>query len=306
MGDPDTGLPNPYLASLDEDTLYHLDYTKEEAKNGFNKDGVHHTFSDVKFVVMGGSSDRMKSFAEFIAKETNHPIQTADQLDISRTDRFFLYKIGPILSVNHGMGVPSISILLHEMIKLLSYAGANDVIFIRIGTSGGIDVTPGTVVVANRTFNGFLKEEHEIVVLGERERRVAVVDQDLAKEMVDCKTGDCDYQTVVGGTMCTDDFFEGQGRVDGAVCKHNEDQKMAFLKRARDRGVRNIEMECTAMASLCGLTGYKCAIVCVTLLDRLQGDQVTIDESEYKAFGMRPQSLVANFIKKRLKITSLL
>ena len=53
-----------------------------------------------QFVVMGGSSGRMKSFAEFIAKETNHPIQTADQLDISRTDRFFLYKIGPILSVN--------------------------------------------------------------------------------------------------------------------------------------------------------------------------------------------------------------
>ena len=49
---------------------------------------------------MGGSSGRMKSFAEFIAKETNHPIQTADQLDISRTDRFYLYKIGPILSVN--------------------------------------------------------------------------------------------------------------------------------------------------------------------------------------------------------------
>ena len=48
MGDPDTDLPNPYLASLDEDTLYHLGYSKEEAKNGFNNGGVHHTFSDVK------------------------------------------------------------------------------------------------------------------------------------------------------------------------------------------------------------------------------------------------------------------
>ena len=48
-------------------------------------------------------------------------------------------------------------------------------------------------------------------------------------------------------------WYIGQGRVDGAVCKHNEDQKMAFLERARDCGVVNIEMECTAMASLCGL-----------------------------------------------------
>ena len=36
------------------------------------------------------------------------------------------------------MGVPSITILLHEITKLLSYAGAKDAVLIRIGTSGGI------------------------------------------------------------------------------------------------------------------------------------------------------------------------
>ena len=41
----------------------------------------------------------------------------------------------------HGMGVPSITILLHEMMKLCHYAGAQDAIFIRIGTSGGIGKT---------------------------------------------------------------------------------------------------------------------------------------------------------------------
>ena len=38
----------------------------------------------------------------------------------------------------HGMGVPSISILLHELIKLLKYANARDPIIIRIGTCGGL------------------------------------------------------------------------------------------------------------------------------------------------------------------------
>ena len=38
----------------------------------------------------------------------------------------------------HGMGVPSITIMLHEIIKLLHYAGAKDAVIIRIGTSGGI------------------------------------------------------------------------------------------------------------------------------------------------------------------------
>ncbi len=36
------------------------------------------------------------------------------------------------------MGVPSATIMLHEILKLLHYAGAEDPIIIRMGTSGGI------------------------------------------------------------------------------------------------------------------------------------------------------------------------
>ena len=42
------GLPNPYLNSLDGDFLYHLGYSSLEARNGFTKDGVSHSFQDVK------------------------------------------------------------------------------------------------------------------------------------------------------------------------------------------------------------------------------------------------------------------
>ena len=68
-----------------------------------------------------------------------------------------------MLSVSHGMGVPSLSIMLHEVIKLLSYAGAKDPVIIRIGTSGGIGIAPGTVVVSNGAVNGLLKPEHNNV-----------------------------------------------------------------------------------------------------------------------------------------------
>ncbi len=43
-----------------------------------------------------------------------------------------MYKVGPILSVSHGMGVPSLSILLHEMIKLMWHAGVEDPVFFRL------------------------------------------------------------------------------------------------------------------------------------------------------------------------------
>ena len=36
------------------------------------------------------------------------------------------------------MGMPSLSILLHELAKLLHYAKVEDPVFIRLGTSGGI------------------------------------------------------------------------------------------------------------------------------------------------------------------------
>lgn len=46
------------------------------------------------------------------------------------------------------MGAPSVSILLHELFKLLTYAKVTDPIFFRIGTCGGIGLEPGTVVVS--------------------------------------------------------------------------------------------------------------------------------------------------------------
>lgn len=41
----------------------------------------------------------------------------------------------------HGMGIPSISIMLHELIKLLYHAKCSDITIIRIGTSGGIGIS---------------------------------------------------------------------------------------------------------------------------------------------------------------------
>ena len=42
--------------------------------------------------------------------------------------------------LQHGIGVPSASILLHELFKLLHYAGAKDVSLFRMGTSGGLGI----------------------------------------------------------------------------------------------------------------------------------------------------------------------
>ena len=86
------------------------------------------------------------------------------------------------------------------------------------------------------------------------------------------------------------------------VCEFSEEEKQDFLIKARDLGIRNIEMECTFMAAITSLCNLKCACVCVTLLDRLKGDQVLISPSEYKDFNQRPQILIARFISQSLQL----
>ena len=75
-----------------------------------------------------------------------------------------MFKVGPVLSVSHGMGVPSLSILLHELIKLMWHAGVESPVFFRVGTCGGIGLEPGTVVVTEEAVDGQLKPIHENVI----------------------------------------------------------------------------------------------------------------------------------------------
>lgn len=52
----------------------------------------------------------------------------------------------------------------------------------------------------------------------------------------------------MGKTMCAYDFYEGQGRLDGAFCEYTENDKMNYLKKLHNAGVVNIEMECELLS----------------------------------------------------------
>ena len=69
-------------------------------------------------------------------------------------------------------------------------------------------------------------------------------------------------------------YIPGQGRLDGAFCDFTEKDKMDYLKKIHKTGVKNIEMESLSFAALTHHAGIKSAVVCVTIVDRLKGDQV--------------------------------
>jgi len=285
---------NPHLITMEEDILYHFSLSTKT--HNFPE-----MFGDIKFVCVGGSANRMKAFAQFIHKELGLPGNKDQISDICEgTDRYSMYKVGPVLSISHGMGVPSISIMLHEMIKLLHHARCHDVVLFRLGTSGGVGLAPGTVVVTDKAVDYSFKAQYEQVVLGKVITRSTQLDDGVADELLQCSSELKDFPTVIGNTLCTHDFYEGQGRLDGALCSFSLEEKLEYLRKAHEAGVRNIEMESTVFAAMCAVCDLKAAVICVTLLNRLDGDQITTPHDVLVEYQQRPQVLVSHFIKKRL------
>ncbi|VDM97242.1 unnamed protein product, partial [Onchocerca ochengi] len=104
----------------------------------------------------------------------------------------------------------------------------------------------------------------------------------------------------IGKTLSTDDFYEGQARLDGAFCDYTEQQKFAFLNRLYNEGVRNIEMEAICFAAMFNRGNIRAAAVCVALLDRLKGDQVLLTHNDINEFEMRIFKVVSTYIKQQL------
>ncbi|KAL4114020.1 hypothetical protein PRIC2_014938 [Phytophthora ramorum] len=291
---------NGHIRKMHSDVLFHIGLTCSQEE----RQQVVTTFGDVKFFVTGGSAERMTSFAHAVAKELHIAAPYGYALaPIGSTSRYTLYKVGPVLVANHGIGMPSISILLHEVTKLLEYAGAHGATYIRMGTSGGIGVEPGTVVITSEGVNNKAESVDEVAVLGSTVRRPAICSPEVREEII-AAAKDVGLPYAVGKTLSCNDFYEGQGRLDGAICEYTLEDKMAFLHKLADAGVRNIEMEARCMAGFCHKLRIPVAVVCVTLLNRLDGDQVLSSHETLQGFEKRPAAVLLHYIKTKLSASA--
>lgn len=309
---------NPNLSKLDIDYLYHFGLD-----SGMDLTSMFH---DVRYVCMGGSPVRAEDFAGKTAKEliykqihglteqenialanraaSDFANKAGDFLNhevrpIGKTERCLLYKVGPVISLSHGMGMPSMSIFLHEITKLLYYAGVQYMEYMRLGTSGGLGVEPGTVIVAYEALDGRLRAIYEQIVLGKVRRYPTKMDSQLAERVV-AERGN--VLAKIGKTMGTDGFYEAQGRLDGALDPgYTEEEKMAFLRLAHEVGVDNIEMEATAFDAFCLRANIPGVVMCATLLDRLKGDQVTSTPDELAQFSDNTHRLALQYINSDIQ-----
>jgi uridine phosphorylase len=98
--------------------------------------------------------------------------------------------------------------------------------------------------------------------------------------------------------MSTDDFYEEQGRLDGAICEHSLEDKMEFLKNLSGLGVKNIEMEAGYFAAFTHHLGIKAGVICVALINRLEGDTVRSKKKDLVEFEKFPIQVLLGYIKK--------
>ena len=275
---------NCHLNDMEHDFMYHLGLEKARASH----------FSCIKFVCIGGTNDRMTKFAHQIASD----LGLDDVEHIGCHKRYVIFKVGEVLIASHGMGGSSISILLNELAKLLRYAQA-DSVWIRIGTCGGVGLEPGTVAISEQSLNGQLQPGLRSYVLGKEVFRPATFDPELCRQLLKVSE-ELGFPTVVGKTMTADDFYEGQGRLDGAICDYSEKDKMDFLQRAHEAGVRNIEMESLTFGAFTRHIGIRAATICAVLLNRLEGDQVLSTVEQLGQYEARATAAVLALVRNSL------
>lgn len=256
--------------------------------------------------VMAGRKDLldvMSHVQDWVAHEAGLP------RTIGKEERYWMYKVdtpaGGVISVNHHMGMPTHSILLHEVTKLLHHVGADRVErpfeYARLGTSGGLGIEGGDIVVARRGLDPSGQARYRLFSLGEEYEFPTEFDPALRERVMACREA-VSARVLEGDTVACNDFYIEQGRLDGAFnMAGSEAAKIAYLQRLHGMGARNMEMESAGFAAFTQHMGIPSTCIATALLNRLHGDQVKATGAELAAYSDGPQQLYIEYLKRQGK-----
>lgn len=257
---------------------------------------------DVKAVIMAGSGGRIKEFAQRWS-ELN---AGSEIVAFPKEDRFVTRYTAGVLFASHGMGMPSASIAVQELMRLVFFlkrgdlAAMDEVFWCRVGTSGGVGLPGGTVVVSSEGLMADLKP-YRLLNGGTGEYWFDGHFPVATYNAIIDANKHTDFEIVAGKTVAGNEFFLEQFRLDGAICLETPETKMGWLRWLHDNGVANIEMEGAMIAGYLNWWGFsKFAMICCTLLNRLEGDQVTAAPEELHKFSEDSGVALFNYLAASL------
>ncbi|MDH4146825.1 MAG: nucleoside phosphorylase [Acidimicrobiia bacterium] len=170
-----------------------------------------------------------------------------------------------VLSTTSGMGAPSMSIIVNELVQV----GVRTII--RIGTCGSIqqDVAPGAVVISKASLcrQGAAEDIAPTEYPASADPFVTVALAGAAERLgVDAH---------VGVTASVDTFYEGQERVESAN-PHLLRRLRGMTEEYRHLRILNFEMESGTLFKMGNVYGFAAGCVCGVVAQRTASEQVVV------------------------------
>jgi uridine phosphorylase len=173
----------------------------------------------------------------------------------------------PILSCTSGMGAPSLSIVVNELVQV----GVRQII--RIGTCGSIQahVLPGSIVITRASLcrQGAAADIAPVEYPAAADPFLTVALVNAAREL------QVDYH--VGITASVDTFYEGQERSESAN-PHLLRSLRGMNEEYRHLNVLNYEMESGTLFKMGGVYGFAAACVCGVVAQRVTSEQIVREQ----------------------------
>ncbi|MBU7582656.1 MAG: nucleoside phosphorylase [Nostoc sp. TH1S01] len=175
----------------------------------------------------------------------------------------------PILSATSGMGAPSLSIVVNELVQV----GIRQII--RIGTCGSIQphVPVGSIVVSSAALcrQGAANDIAPIEYPAAADPFLTVALVKAAQEL--------GFEHYWGITASVDTFYEGQERTDSA----NPDLMRSLrgiTEEYRRLNILNYEMECGTLFKMAGVYQFAAAAVCGVVAQRTVDEGIVLEQKD--------------------------
>ncbi|MEW5859768.1 MAG: nucleoside phosphorylase [Cyanobacteriota bacterium] len=175
----------------------------------------------------------------------------------------------PILSATSGMGAPSLSIVVNELVQV----GIRQMI--RIGTCGSIqaDVPVGSIVITRAALcrQGAANDIAPVEYPAAADPFLTVALVKAAREL--------EVEHYLGITASVDTFYEGQERTDSAN-PYLLRSLQGITEEYRRLNVLNYEMECGTLFKMGGVYNFAAACVCGVVAQRTVGEGVILEQKD--------------------------
>lgn len=175
-----------------------------------------------------------------------------------------------ILSATSGMGAPSLSIVVNELIQV----GIKKII--RIGTCGSIQnyVNVGSIVISRGALcrQGAANDIAPIEYPAAADPFLTVALVNAARELA------VEYH--LGITASVDTFYEGQERTDSANSNLMRSLQ-GITEEYRRLNVLNYEMECGTLFKMAGVYNFAAACVCGVVAQRTISENISLEQKDF-------------------------